>query len=113
MLDPDLWKYLNNAGAGAGGSAVAAWIARATGLALAGMFLSGFVASWFLAPLLAGVLGLKDYEGAVGFLVGFLAIMVLRKVVEGIEAFPAESVSRLIFLRVKRWIGGGDEDGQS
>lgn len=102
MIDPGEFKNLV---AGASGSAVAAWVARATGWALFGMFSSGWVAAYFIGPLVTEWSGLEHQASAVGFVVGFLAIIVLRKVVATVESFPAESVGGIVTLRIKKWMG--------
>lgn len=50
LPDPET---LHQLGAGASGSAVAAWLARATGFELVGMFLAGLSAAYFIGPAVA------------------------------------------------------------
>lgn len=107
LPDPET---LHQLGAGASGSAVAAWLARATGFELVGMFLAGLSAAYFIGPSVAAVFSLQAHAGAVGFSVGFLAIMVLRKVLAVVDSFPAESIGGLIVLKLKQWLGVRDAD---
>lgn len=101
-LDPDT---LHQLGAGASGSAVAAWLARATGWELVGMFLSGLSAAYFTGPAIARIFNLAGNDSAIGFVVGFLAIMVFRKVVAVIDSFPAESVGGMLAKRLRKTLG--------
>ena len=107
LPDPDT---LHQIGAGASGSAVAAWLARATGLELAGMFLSGMSAAYFIGPAIATLFSLQAHASAVGFSVGFLAIMVLRKVLAVVDSFPAESIGGVLVLKLKQLLGVRDAD---
>lgn len=102
MIDPGEFKNLV---AGASGSAVAAWVARATGWALFGMFTSGWVAAYFIGPLVTEWANMEHQASAIGFVVGFLAIIVLRKVVATVESFPAESVGGMFTQKLKKWLG--------
>ena len=102
MIDPGEIKTIV---AGASGSAVAAWLARATGWALAGMFGGGVSAAYFVGPVIAEWTSLQHQQSAVGFVVGFLAIMSLRKVVAAVDSFPAESIGGMFALKLKKWLG--------
>lgn len=104
-MEPSTAELANKIMAGASGSAIAAWIAKATGLNLLVMFLSGFATSYFLGPALSEFFNLHKQEAAVGFVVGFLAILVMRKVVAVIEAVSGESVGRLIVDWLKKRLG--------
>lgn len=99
VIDPG---ELKNIAAGASGSAVAAWLARATGWALLGMFGGGVSAAYFVGPVVAEWTSLQHQQSAVGFVVGFLAIMSLRKVVAVVEGFPAETVGGILVARLKK-----------
>lgn len=107
LPDPDT---LHQLGAGASGSAVAAWLARVRGLELLGTFLCGMVAAYFIAPAVAAVFSLQQHAGAVGFATGFLAIMVLRKVLAVVESFPADSIGDALILKLKQLLGVRDAD---
>lgn len=102
LPDPETIHQL---GAGASGAAIAAWLARATGFELAGMFLSGFSAAYFVGPSVASLFNLHQHASAVGFAVGFLAIMVLRKVLAVVESFPAESIGGVLVAKLKQFLG--------
>lgn len=102
LPDPET---LHQLGAGASGSAVAAWLARATGLELAGMFLSGMSAAYFIGPAIAAMFSLQQHASAVGFATGFLAIMVLRKVLAVIDSFPAYSIGGALATKIKQLLG--------
>ena len=107
LPDPET---IHQIGAGASGSAVAAWLARATGWELIGMFLSGMSAAYFIGPALASVFGLDRHASAVGFATGFLAIMILRKVVAVVEGIPAESFGGVLVQKLKQLLGVRDEN---
>jgi hypothetical protein len=102
LPDPDT---LHQVAAGASGSAVAAWLARATGLELLFMFLAGLASSYFIGPAVAALFSLQGHASAVGFATGFLAIMVLRKLLAVVEGFPAESIGGVLVLKLKQLLG--------
>lgn len=102
MLDPGELKTL---AAGASGSAVAAWLARATGWALFGMFGGGLSTAYFIGPVIAEWFSLAHQQAAVGFVVGFLSIMVLRKVVAIVEGFPSDSIGGIVTAWLKKKAG--------
>lgn len=91
--------------AGGGGSALAAWLARATGAQLAIMFLGGLLASYFVAPAVADFFGLTRHQPAVGFVVGFVAIMVLRKLHDVLDSIPAGSVGGALVEWMRKLLG--------
>lgn len=105
LPDPDTIHQL---GAGATGSAIAAWLARATGMALLGMWGAGLSTAYFIGPAVAAMFNLQQHASAVGFTVGFLAIMVLRKVLAVVESFPAESIGGVLVLKLKQILGVRD-----
>lgn len=96
---------IKNILAGGSGAAVAAWLARATGWTLLFMFMGGLSASVFIGPAVADWFNLAHQQAAVGFVVGFLAIMVMRKVVAVVESFPAESVGGILAAKIKQMLG--------
>jgi hypothetical protein len=103
-------ETLHQLAAGASGSAVAAWLARATGFELVGMFLAGLSAAYFIGPTVSIVFSLQQHAGAVGFSVGFLAIMVLRKVLAVVNGFPADTIGGLFVAKLKQLLGVRDAD---
>lgn len=102
LPDPETLQQI---GAGASGSAIAAWLLRATGLELVGVFLSGLSTAYFVGPAVASIFNLGSHATAVGWAVGFLAVMVLRKVLAVIESFPAESVGGILVSKIKQMLG--------
>ena len=102
MFDPDTWQKVV---AGGSGSALAAWLAKATGLELVWMFLGGSSAAWFVGPLVAEWFKLQHQAPAVGFAVGFLALMIARKVIEIVDSFPAGSFGNVALAALRRWLG--------
>lgn len=102
MLDHDT---LTKIAAGGGGSAIAAWLAKATGAQLAIMFLGGLAASYFVAPALADWFGLSAHQPAVGFVVGFVAIMFLRKLHDVMDSIPAGSVGGTLVEWFRKVLG--------
>jgi hypothetical protein len=109
QIDPENLQQL---GAAASGSGIAAALARATGWALFWMFVGGFSAAIFVGPGLARFFNLFEYQAGVGFVVGFLAIMVLRKVRDVIESIPAEGVGGTLLRWVQRMLGVTPGDHQ-
>ena len=105
LPDPETMQQI---GSGAAGSAVAAWLAKATGLELAGMFLSGMSAAYFIGPAVAALFSVQQHASAVGFATGFLAIMVLRKALAVVDSFPAESIGGILVLKLKQLLGVKD-----
>lgn len=89
MIDNDTVEKL---AAGAFGSGLAAWFAQATGWALLIMFGGGLAASYFVAPAVTQWFNLASHQPSVGFVVGFLAILMLRKLHDVIDSIPAGSV---------------------
>lgn len=114
MLDPDTIKQL---AAGATGSGLAAWLAKVTGWALVVMFLGGFLAAYFVGPLVADVFSISKPQSmqAVGFVVGFVAILLLRKVHDVIDSIPADSLGGALVEWLRKLLGlpprGGQEGG--
>lgn len=102
LPDPETIQQI---GAGASGAAIAAWLSRATGFELVGVFLSGFSAAHFVGPSVASIFNLGSHATAVGWAVGFLAVMVLRKVLAVVESFPAESVGGILVAKLKQFLG--------
>ena len=100
-----MYEEIARMASGATGAGIAAWFARATGWTLVGMFLAGLSTAWFIAPSLAQWFGLVSHEGAIGFVVGFLAILVLRKVQAIVENFPAHEVGPAVVDWIKSWLG--------
>lgn len=96
---------LRQIGAAATGSGLAAWIAKATGIPLLAMFAGGFLTSIVVGPTIAALANLSDHESGVGFAVGFLAIMILRKIHEVVEGIPAKGISGLIVRFFQRLVG--------
>ncbi len=107
MIEPDT---VNNVVAGAAGSGIASWLARATGYTLIFMFVGGLSAAWFLGPLVAKKSDLLDQQAAVGFAVGFLSIMLMRKIAEVVETFPAAKVSRSLLSALRKLLGVKDDE---
>ena len=103
-------ETLHQLAAGASGSAVAAWLARATGFELLFMFLAGLSSSYFIGPAVAAMFGLHSHASAVGFVTGFLAIMVLRKVLAVVNGFPADTIGGLFVAKLKQLLGVRDAD---
>lgn len=103
MLDQDTFAKI---AAGATGSGIAAWLARATGLSLAVMFVGGLSAAWFVGPAVADFSRLPThYQPAVGFVVGFVAIMFLRKLYDVMESIPAGSIGGTLVEWLRKLLG--------
>ena len=92
--------------AGATGSGLAVWMAKVTGVDLVVMFLGGLAASWFLGEPLAVFFSLVKHEAAVGFAVGFLAILVMRKLYDTIHAIDAKDTATKVIDKVLSLFGG-------
>lgn len=77
-MEPN-YDLLHKLAAGSSGSAIATWLARATGWDLFFHFLGGSSAAWFIGNPIARHFGLANLETLIGFAVGFLAIFVMIK----------------------------------
>lgn len=105
MIDNDTISKLVAGGAGSG---IAAWLARATGWQLAFMFFSGLAAAWFVAPAVAGFFRLDAHERgaeAVGFVVGFVALLILRKVHDVLDGIPAGALGASLVEWLRKLLG--------
>lgn len=102
MLDNDTIAKIVS---GASGAGIAAWLARATGASLFVMFAGGLAASYFVAPAVASAFNVTAHQPAVGFVVGFLAILMLRKVHDVIDGIPAGSVGGALVEWGRRMMG--------
>jgi len=58
------------------------------------MFLGGASLSYFAAPSVASMLGMKAAEGLVGFMLGVFGMAIAAKVYEGIAAFDMVALSK-------------------
>jgi hypothetical protein len=92
--------------AGATGSGLAVWMARVTGVDIVVMFLGGLAASWFLGEPVAEFFNLVKHESAVGFAVGFLSILVMRKLYDTIHAVDASDTATKVIDKVLSLFGG-------
>ena len=101
-IDPEDLRQL---GAAATGSGIAAYIAKAKGMPLLAMFAGGMLTSIMVGPSIASLANLSDHQSGVGFTVGFLAIMILRKIHEVVEGIPAKGVGGLIVRFFQRLLG--------
>lgn len=102
MIDQDT---LAKIAAGAWGAGIAAWLAKATGMTLFIMFAGGLAASYFVAPAVAGWFNLTAHSPAVGFVVGFLAILMLRKLHDVIDSIPAGSLGGALVEWLRKLAG--------
>jgi hypothetical protein len=102
MLDNET---IHRIAAAASGSAIAAAIARATGFTLVWMFGGGLSAALFVGPIVAEYFRLSHQQAGVGFAVGFLAIMIMRKIHDVFESIPAGSVGGTLVRGLQRVLG--------
>lgn len=93
--NPDILSKLI---AGGSGSAIAAWMARVTGLDLLFTFLGGLSAAWYFGPPVSSYFSLvsKESEFAVGWAIGFFAIFTLRKAYLVFEAVSAKDIVKYL-----------------
>lgn len=101
-IDPEL---VNKAIAGGSGSAVAAYLAKLNGWPLVLATLAGMAIAWFVGPMVADFFELKKEEArsGVAFLSGFLGLMVLRKVVDTVEAIDPKTIGKSIQESISSW----------
>lgn len=107
-MEPPNLDIMSKLFAGAWGSAIATWMARATGLDLLFMFAGGSAAAFFVGGGLADHYGLVKLQSVIGFAVGFVAIFVMSKLREVVMSIdPKEVISMLtgVFRR-------GDKKGE-
>jgi hypothetical protein len=98
-------EFAQRIAAGAAGSGLAVWMAKVTGVDLIIMFFGGLAASWFFGEPVAEFFNLVKHKSAVGFVVGFLAILVLRKLYESIQGVEAESVGKAFVDKLRKMMG--------
>ena len=91
-MEPPNFDIMSKLFAGAWGSAIAAWMARATGFDLLVMFIGGSGAAWFVGGGLADHFGLVKLQSVIGFAVGFVAIFIMSKLREVILAIEPKEV---------------------
>lgn len=94
-MEPN-YDLLNKLAAGSSGSAIAAWLARATGWDLFFHFIGGSAAAWFVGNPIAHHFGLVKLETLIGFAVGFLAIFLMIKARDLIMGLKLEHVMELL-----------------
>lgn len=103
MIDQDTAQTLV---AGGSGAAVAAWLAKAVGLSLLVMFLGGLSAAYFFSKLLAPLFNLPvEYVGAIAYTVGFVSILLLRKLHGALDAIQTDQLGRVIVDWLRRLLG--------
>jgi phosphotransferase system glucose/maltose/N-acetylglucosamine-specific IIC component len=102
MIEGDL---LQRAAAGAAGSGLAVWFAKVSGADIVVMFLGGLIVSIIFGEPVANYLSLQKYEAAVGFSIGFLSIMVLRKIYEGLHSIDGASVAKALVDKLRKMLG--------
>lgn len=90
-MEPN-YDLLHKLAAGSSGSAIATWLARATGWDLFFTFLGGSAAAWFIGDPLAKHFGLVELAGLIGFSVGFVAIFLMSKFRDLVMAIKVEHV---------------------
>ena len=103
-------ETLQQLAAGASGSAVSVWLARATGIDMLWMFMAGTVSSHYIAPAVALYFSVSNYTSAVGFWVGFLAIILMRKLLSVIDSVSGESIGGVLVQALRRFFGVKDAD---
>lgn len=91
--------------AGAAGSGLAAWMARVVGLDLVIMFIGGTAAAWFFGSPTAEYFNLTKHESAVGFAVGFLAILIMRKLYETVQSIEVKELGAVFIDKLRSFLG--------
>lgn len=104
-MEPN-YDLLHKLAAGSSGSAIATWLARATGWDLFFHFLGGSAAAWFIGNPIAVRFGLADLQTLIGFAVGFLAIFVMIKLRDLIMGLQMSHIVELL-KSVVPWSGKG------
>lgn len=94
-MEPN-YDLLHKLAAGSSGSAIATWLARATGWDLLFTFLGGSAAAWFIGDPLAQHFGLVKLTGLIGFSVGFVAIFLMSKFRDLVMALKVEHVMEVL-----------------
>jgi hypothetical protein len=102
MIDNETVQKL---AAGAAGAGLGAWMARAAGVDLVVMFIGGFVASYFFVEPITEFFNVTKATGAVGFSVGFLAILVMRKVYETVQGLDTASIGTAFLDKLRKLLG--------
>jgi ABC-type transport system involved in cytochrome bd biosynthesis fused ATPase/permease subunit len=99
------YETFQKVAAGAAGSGLAAWMAKVVGLDLIISFLGGLAVSWFLSDTVAEYFNAANRQAAIGFVVGFLAMLVLRKLYESVQSIEAAAVARAIVDKLRQKLG--------
>jgi hypothetical protein len=102
MIEGDL---LSKAAASAAGSGLAVWMAKVSGLDAFIMFIGGAAVSQIFGAPIAHYFNLQTYEAAVGFTVGFLSIMILRKLYESVGAIDGTSIGKALVDKLRKLLG--------
>lgn len=102
MIDNDIAQRV---AAGAVGSGLAAWIAKVAGLDFVVMFVGGTAAAWFFGAPLAEYFSLQKYELPLGFVVGFLSILVMRKLYETVQSIEAKELGGVVVDKLRSILG--------
>lgn len=108
-FDPDLANKLL---AGGSGSAIAAWLAKLAGWNLVIAIAAGLAISWFLGPAIADFFDLhkEQARSAVSFMVGFIGLILLRKLLLVIETIKWEEIAKSVQERIKSWFNKSSGD---
>ena len=94
-----------NIAAGATGSGLAAWMAKVAGADLIVMLIGGCAVAHFMGSPIADYFNVTKYASGVGFTVGFLSILVLRKSYETIQSLDPSALGSVIVDKIRKIVG--------
>jgi hypothetical protein len=102
MLENELFQKLI---AGASGSALGVWLAKAVGWDRIVSGIGGVVCSQLFTPIAVDYFRLMKYENATAFVVGLLSMLLIRKLFEGISSIDTNELGKVFVAKVRLWLG--------
>jgi hypothetical protein len=93
------------AASSATGSWLAVWMSKVVGFDRIFMFCGGFAASWFLNDIISEKMSLQTHQVAVGFALGFLSMLFLRKLFEAFESIDSKKVADSFVDKLRKFLG--------
>jgi hypothetical protein len=98
-------ETVQNLAAGATGSGLAAWMAKVAGIDLVVMFIGGCAAAHFMGAPIADYFHLARHATSIGFIVGFLSILIMRKAYETLQSLDPSALGSVIVEKFRKILG--------
>jgi len=90
---------------GASGSALGVWFAKVTGWDRVVSAVGGVVCSQLFTAPVVDYFRLVKYENATAFVVGFLSMLVVRKIYEGISSIDTKELATAFVDKFRKFLG--------